>query len=61
MVSEDPGKGELKGVSRLWLKVLMLCEVYLLPSLLAPVLKGQCISGSSLFGERAMHALYRLV
>lgn len=61
MVSEDPGKRELKGVSRLWLKVLMLSEVYLLPSLLASILKGQRISGSSLFGERARNALCRLV
>lgn len=61
MVSEGPGKGELKGVSRLWLEVLMLSEVYLLPSLLAPILKEQHISGSSLFGERAINALSRLV
>lgn len=61
MVSEGPGKGELKGVSRLWLEVLILSEVYLLPSLLAPILKEQSISGSSLFGERAINVLSRLI
>lgn len=63
MVSDDPGKGELNGVGRLWLKVLVpshdiLRSIYF-PVFLPPVLKGQHISGS--FGERAMNALYLLV